>query len=1207
MSVSADRGFEFSGTDRFQVLRCLGAGGMGVVYEAFDKERNARVALKTLRSMSPEGLLRFKREFRDFLDLTHPNLISLGELFSEGRDWFFTMELVDGASFLDWVRPGTPEPPALPPLDPTRLRPALAQLVEGVMALHAVEKVHRDIKPSNVLVSPGGRVVLLDFGLAVETRREEQLSSTDVVGTVEYMAPEQAAARPIGPPADWYAVGVMLYEALTGQVPFSGPALEVLMNKQRLEPAPPSALVPSTPRELDRLALDLLRFEPGRRPDGPEILRRLGVAPVPIDRNTSRPSLTSTPPFVGREQELVELRAAFEASRKGAVTVHVHGESGVGKSALVRHFTETLRAELPDAVVLGGACYERENVPYKAVDGLIDALSRYLTRLDKADSASVLPRQAALLTSVFPVLSRVEPFADAPRGQEVRDPQEMRVRLFGALRELFLRLGDRRQLVLTIDDLQWADADSLALLAEVLRPPEAPALLLVATVRDRSGAVEASGPNAMTPGKSEVRKLRLERMSPDEARQLASLLIARAAGRPDIDAGAVALEAGGHPLFIDELIRHSDTGAAPALHLEDALWSRISRLDPEARTVLELTALAGGRLVQSTAAQAAHLDTATFGKHVGLLRVAHLVRTTGTRGGDFIEPYHDRVRSAVLAHVDAAAARAQHRRLALALEAATTTDPEALALHWREAGERGRAAEYASQAALKAARALAFDRAAQLYDDCLALGLSRDGQGRDLRVLRADALANAGRGAEAAALYLEAAATAPAAEALDLRRRAAEQLLRSGHVDQGLAALRTVLGAVDMRLATSPGKALTSLLLRRVRIRLRGLGFKERDESQLSAEALTRIDICWSAAAGLSMVDTVRSGEFQARHLLLALQAGEPYRVARALAMEAGLVSTAGVSAAERAERLIAAALELAERIGHPHALGMAQLAKSVVAFELGRWAEARRASERAEQLFREGCIGVVWETTTAQLFRMSALYQLGELGEMHVTLPALIQAADARGDLYASVTFRIRQLNMVLLAANDPHGARQAAEEAMRLWNPAEYLSQHYYHLVAMVNADLYEGNGVAAMERLAAGWSAVERSLFMRVQVIRVEALHLRGRAALMASAAGPEGAALRRKALEDARRLEKEGVPWATAFATLLRAGVAAKEGDRARAASLVAGAVPQFAALDMQLWEHAARRVHGELEVADAWMARQHIRRPEKMVPVLVPGF
>ncbi|MGZ3407384.1 MAG: serine/threonine-protein kinase, partial [Polyangia bacterium] len=263
MSVSADRGFEFSGTERFEVLRCLGAGGMGVVYEAYDRERQARVALKTLRSLSADGLLRFKREFRDFLDLSHRNLISLGELFSEGRDWFFTMELVEGSSFLDWVRPpksGAKAPTfansslvspsaktvaeftprlrdvSLPPLDLERLRGALAQLVEGVMALHAAEKVHRDIKPSNVLVTPDGRVVLLDYGLATEAGREEQLSSADVVGTVEYMAPEQAAARPIGPPADWYAVGVMLYEALTGEVPFAGPALEVLMNKQRLEP-----------------------------------------------------------------------------------------------------------------------------------------------------------------------------------------------------------------------------------------------------------------------------------------------------------------------------------------------------------------------------------------------------------------------------------------------------------------------------------------------------------------------------------------------------------------------------------------------------------------------------------------------------------------------------------------------------------------------------------------------------------------------------------------------------------------------------------------------------------------------------------------------------------------------------------------------------------------------------------------------------------
>jgi serine/threonine protein kinase len=1230
MSASADRGFEFSGTARFEVLRCLGAGGMGVVYEAFDRERQTRVALKTLRSLSADGLLRFKREFRDFLDLAHPNLISLGELFSEGRDWFFTMELVDGASFLEWVRPPPAAGPAsfasisqtgktvaeftprlrdglMPPLKLERLRGALGQLVEGVMALHAAGKVHRDIKPSNVLVSPAGRLVLLDFGLAIEARREEQLLSTDVVGTVEYMAPEQAAARPVGPPTDWYAVGVMLYEALTGELPFSGPPLEVLMNKQRQEPAPPSLLQPSTAPEIDRLVVDLLRFDPDRRPNGPEILRRLGLAAGPIDHDASRASFTSTPPFIGRAEELVELRAAYEASRSGAVTVHVQGESGVGKSALVRRFTEMLKIEVPDAVILGGACYERESVPYKAVDGLIDALSRYLARLDKAEAASVLPRQAALLSSVFPVLARVEPFADAPRGPEVRDPHELRSRLFGALRELFARLGDRKPLVLTIDDLQWADADSSALLAEVLRPPESPALLLVATVRDRSGAGEPSGPHALNPSSgAEVRRLSLSRMSTDEARELAQLLISRAAGRSHIDARAVALEAGGHPLFIDELIRHSETGQGPAMHLEDALWARISRLDVAARRVLELTALAGGRLGQAAAAQAADLDPAKFGEQVRLLRVAHLVRTTGMRDSDYIEPYHDRVRAAVLSHVEPGRLRAQHRRLALALEASSHADPEALALHWREAGERARAAGYAAQAAAKAVRALAFDRAAELWGDCLALGLHKDADGRDLAVRRADALANAGRGSEAASAYLEAAMSATPSDALDLRRRAAEQLLRSGHVDEGLATLRTVLAAVDLRMADTPARALASLVLRRARIRLRGLRWKERDESQLSAALLRRIDTCWSAAAGLSMVDLIRSADFQARHMLLALDAGEPYRIARALAMEAGLASTAGRSAAARAQRLADAAAELAERIGHPYALAMAKIAAGVVAFELGRWREARIATELAEKLFRERCVGVEWEKTTAQLFRMSALFFLGELADLQVTLPALIQAADARGDLYTSVNLRIRQLNVARLAADDPAGARASADEAMRMWNPAAYLSQHYYHLVGMVSADLYEGRGTEAIARLRAGWRDVERSLFLRVQFIRIEATHLRGRAALMA-AVGPDAALLRRAVLDDANRLDKEQMRWASALGNLLRAGLAAKEGDRAGADALLGLAIDELEALDMHLYAQAARRARGETAAVDAWMRRQNMRNPERMAQLLVPGF
>jgi hypothetical protein len=298
------------------------------------------------------------------------------------------------------------------------------------------------------------------------------------------MAPEQAASRHVGPEADWYAVGVVLFEALTGRVPFTGPSLQVLMHKQQYEPSPPRAFVSDTPADLDLLCVDLLRFDPGARPRGDEVLRRLGVAGdgTAAAARARAPGSADPPPFVGRARELAELRRAFEDTRGGlAVTVLVRGESGVGKTALIRQLVALLAAEGSNAVVLAGRCYERETVPYKAFDGVIDALSRHLRRLTRDEVAELMPVNAALLPHVFPVLGRVEAMASAARGaREVRDPPELRNRMFAALRELMTRLAQRQPLVVVIDDLQWADQDSLLLLWDLMRREDAPPLLLLA-------------------------------------------------------------------------------------------------------------------------------------------------------------------------------------------------------------------------------------------------------------------------------------------------------------------------------------------------------------------------------------------------------------------------------------------------------------------------------------------------------------------------------------------------------------------------------------------------------------------------------------------------------------------------------------------------------------------------------------------------------
>ena len=323
----------------YQVLGELGHGGMGFVWRVRDRKRNRQVALKTIKHHDAHSLYRFKQEFRALADVVHPNLVSLFELISDGENLFFTMELVEGVNFRTYVcdSEANPHPPSddvyrptqglthlpsgapgFPGVSPVRLRDTLRQLAAGLCVIHAAGKLHRDIKPSNVLVTPEGRVVILDFGLAGDIDAEGQHQSTEqqILGTVAYMAPEQAACQPVSASSDWYSVGVMLYEVLTGRLPFTGPALHVLQIKQKADPPNPRNLDPRIPEDLDALCVSLLRRNPRERPPGSDVLKLLGGIQLQPHQVVQRRTEVS---LIGRERHLTALDQAFASLRAGRV------------------------------------------------------------------------------------------------------------------------------------------------------------------------------------------------------------------------------------------------------------------------------------------------------------------------------------------------------------------------------------------------------------------------------------------------------------------------------------------------------------------------------------------------------------------------------------------------------------------------------------------------------------------------------------------------------------------------------------------------------------------------------------------------------------------------------------------------------------------------------------------------------------------------
>ena len=1184
--------------DRFELRRRLGAGGMGEVFEAYDRDRAEVIALKTLARADGETLTRFKREFRALQTTAHPNLVSLRELVRDGETWFFTMELVPGAHFLEHVRGAAGTRPAR--CDLPRLRAALHQLVHGLRALHDSGLVHRDIKPSNVMVTEEGRVVLLDFGLVTTLDPARQSTEGVAVGTVEYMAPEQAVGRKVTEAADWYSVGVMIYEALTGQVPHSGHALQILVEKQQALPVPPEALAPDTPPDLAGLCRALLAIEPTERPDGPAIARRLG-----IDEDAPRVTLSKSlgserGVFVGRERELAELAASLDRSRDRPIVHLVVGESGIGKSELVARFTRMIADVEPGSLLLHGRCYERESVPYKAFDGVADGLAHHLGELPDADCAALLPPQPGLLVRLFPVFLRIQAIASAPMPRDDSpEPHEQRRRMFGTLRALVAARCAQGRVIVTIDDLQWADADSFLLLRELLRGAGAPPLLVLATVR--GGTAEADAVAERLAGVT-VPRTELGPLTEDESRVLAERLAPGVSAR--IDIARVAREAHGHPLFLQELLRHLDTLGedTPTATLDDALWARVALLRSDARALLEAICLAGAPITIDVASAACRLDATTVGRAAASLRVAGLAREIHRGRTLALEPYHDRVREAVYGRLTEAQRWEGHARLAAALESSgEPRDPQLLLRHFRHAQMPERAARYAEDAAQRSLDASAFDQAAELWRISLDLVPRSREERRRLLLRLGEALVNAGRGGEAAEVYLEAAEGADRQTRLECHRHASEQLLISGRIAPGLAALDELLAEIGVTVPKTPKRALFSLIRHRIQLRLRGLGFEEHHRKEISDADVLRLDVLKGAAQGLAMVDSIRGADFQTRQLLFALRSGHRPHIARSLLLEAMYQATNGHL--RRAEQLIARGHEVHPAEDHdPYMTAWFLSARGTAAYFGGDSPTAVELLSDAESVMRH-VPGATWELASMKLFTLFAMRFIGDYVAMRPRYDRYAVEAQQRGDQYVDSTMR-RCCVPMWLADDDPDEAARELERATWVPETVGFHVQHFHELIGRGEIALYTG-APADLARLDEGFARLQRSMLLRITSVRTQYQYLRGRLAV-AHQRDP------RAAERYARALARDSYKPAKVWTLLLRAGAAMLRDEPRRAAELLTIAETTANEHGMRLTAAVARRRQAELGgdealsiAATSEMATLGIRAPAKMTELLLP--
>ena len=1224
---------------RYEQQDVIGQGAYGIVYRAVDLTTGEPLALKELRNVSPASLARFKLEFRTVQEVHHPNLVRLDQLFEEAGRWLIAMELVPGGDLLSQVYSDA-DPLGF---DELTLRATFRQLADGLSALHAASLLHRDLKPSNVRVTPSGRVVVLDFGLTAALNDEHSAG----LGTVAYMAPEQTLGQKLGPPSDWYAFGVCLYEALTGFRPYDAPTLESLLVAKRTHaPEPPSNIAPGIPADLDALCMRLLALEPELRPSGSEVRRALGSGRSKPASNPAADGSTGarTSHFEGRAQELAELSDVLRRVTRGQhQLVLIEGESGIGKSALISQF---IRAHAEDIATSGGhvlrsRCYENELLACKAFDGAVEALGRMLSQLDEEACRQLLPPRAALLCRLFPSLAALPVLAAQPLPGLAADPSVQRLQAFSVFRRLLSRLGENGPLVIAIEDLQWADAESFSLLRALVDGPEPVRCLVLATVRPRSEldgetAEAIAGLRAL----DGVMKLPLHGLAASDAWRLVRELAPPDA--PDAWLDNIVRESAGHPLFMSVLARYAarnPDGAALELTLDAAIQGELDELPVRARGLVDATAAAGGPIAPPLCGRVASLEEAELGPLLADLYNRKLLRRRSQ--GD-VACFHDRIRHVATASLSADRARSLHAGLAKVLGEQPGTDPAVLARHHEAAGQLELAYEQFERAARHAGETLGFARAAVLYARAIEVASRLDLPAERriaLRSARGDALARSGRCADAAHEYQLAANEATGEEHLRLSISATQHLLRSAQVKQGIAVARSLLGELGIDLPSNGATALLRVGWNRFVMRCRGtLSLRRAHLQQLQAapaqsNALVavpykspentnsllrmRLDAMHGLAMPVQWVDPYIGYWMAVRCMRLAHSQNDPRRLALAFADHA-FGRALHTTNLEEVRGLLGQARELAGDDPPPEVEVELLFREGSVATALWDLPRARERLELAQRIAIERCPDQPWLLTHVRSNLGSVLANLGEHALLADLSTAWLAEARDRNDQFARATLEGLGFGFYRhLMLDEPERARHLIHESLAPWPEEPFSFAHLGRLFGISLVEQYRG-GDRALRYIEGERERLRRAILLKAGLARSTLRTLHATALLAAlSGATPERS---RQIIARVRRLMRQLRSSNSAFADVagltLELQLAVLDGDSASLQRCISQA-RQLSTANGYMQELGISLAQGILtggearerafEKAHTFFREQGWKNPKRAIAMIWPAF